>query len=63
LGLAQPTLPRPFPDVTPAYVHSPTPLPEVAAMTAADKCKPRVAPAHKPHLNTLCRLPPTVAVG
>ena len=35
LGACASTLP-PFPDVTAAYVQQPTPLPEVAAMTAAD---------------------------
>lgn len=35
LGACAAPLP-PFPDVTAAYVQQPTPLPEVAAMTAAD---------------------------
>ncbi|MCF7748149.1 hypothetical protein GLP43_11315 [Sulfitobacter sp. M39] len=35
LGACATALP-PFPDVTSAYVQQPTPLPEVAAMTAAD---------------------------
>ncbi|WP_323802323.1 hypothetical protein [Sulfitobacter litoralis] len=35
LGACATTLP-PFPDVTTAYVQQPTPLPDVAAMTAAD---------------------------
>ncbi|SDF36372.1 hypothetical protein [Sulfitobacter delicatus] len=35
LGACATTLP-PLPDVTAAYVQQPTPLPEVAAMTAAD---------------------------
>jgi hypothetical protein len=45
LGACATTLP-PFPDVTTAYVQQPTPLPDVAAMTAA-----RVA-ALQPPLNS-----------